>query len=181
MGALGKLQKTAFLGLGSNLGDRLGHLSLALQALNESEGIKLVRWSSVYETEPWGYTDQPRFLNCAVQVTTSLSPGQLLDLAKSIEVEQGRVVGIRYGPRPIDVDILLVEDLDIVWDSPDLQIPHAHMCERAFVLVPLAEIASEVIHPGSKTSIGYLASIVEGRAGVTLWGKFDESYRTASA
>ena len=165
---------TAYLGLGSNLGDRRANLELALQALHAHVQVRVIRCSGIYETEPWGYSDQPRFLNCAVQITTTLGPGQLLELAKFIEKDQGRVASFRYGPRPIDVDILLMNNLDIEWDSPDLQIPHPRMCQRAFVLVPLAEIAGEVMHPREKTTVGKLAAIVDGREGVTFWGKVAE-------
>ena len=160
---------TAYLGLGSNMGDRQGHLESALRTLDDHEQVSLVRSSRIYETEPWGFSDQALFLNCAAEIVTTLAPGQLLELVKDLEGKQGRVEGFRYGPRPIDVDILLMGELDINWETPDLQIPHARMSERAFVLVPLAELASEVLHPKSRMTIGEMERVVEGKEGVSLW------------
>ena len=102
---------TAYLGLGSNLGDRPGNLARAVRLLDSAAGVQVGKCSSIYETEPWGLLDQPRFLNCALQITTVLAPGPLLELAKSIEQEMGRQPGPRYGPRPIDIDILLFDNL----------------------------------------------------------------------
>ena len=161
---------TAYLGLGSNLGDRPGNLARAVRLLDSAAGVKVENCSSIYETEPWGLLDQPRFLNCAIRITTTLAPGPLLALAKNIEQEMGRVTGPRYGPRSIDIDILLFEALVIDWKTPDLQIPHPRMPERAFVLVPLAEIAAEVIHPQTGATIYELADLVGGKEGVIYWG-----------
>jgi 2-amino-4-hydroxy-6-hydroxymethyldihydropteridine diphosphokinase len=160
---------TAYLGLGTNLGRREQNLSDALRTLANSPEIKLVRSSSVYETAPWGYTDQPSFLNCAVQVSTSLAPPELLELAKSIERDQGRQESFRYGPRLIDIDILLYGQDTILLRRPDLQIPHRHMAQRAFVLVPLAEIAPDAVHPTLNLPVEHLLKQVAGTENVRVW------------
>jgi 2-amino-4-hydroxy-6-hydroxymethyldihydropteridine diphosphokinase len=137
-----------FLGLGSNLGDREENLRHALDLL--SEHVALEKTSSVYETEPWGYKDQPHFLNCVCEGTTSLGPGglgpeELLALVKDVERRVGREPTFRNGPRLIDVDILFYGQQ--VVRAPWLEIPHPRLAERAFVLVPLAEIAPDFFHP----------------------------------
>ncbi len=145
-----------YLALGSNLGDRRGNLATALQQLHEVVEIHIV--SSVYETEPIGYTDQPRFLNMACCGKTSFSPQDLLQHAKSIEAAIGRQPSFRNGPRPIDIDILLYDDLQLEQD--DLTLPHSRMNERAFVLVPLAEISPTMIDPVSGRTAQELADAV---------------------
>lgn len=132
-----------YLGLGSNLGDRKANLRHALELL--SEDITLERVSSIYDTDPWGYEDQPRFLNCVCVGWTSLSPRELLDVVKGVEKTVGREPSFPNGPRTIDVDILFYEQRRVV--EAGLEIPHPRLAERAFVLVPLAEIASGYIHP----------------------------------
>ncbi len=161
---------TAYLGLGSNVGRREANLTAALKALAEAEDICAVSCSSLYETEPWGYAEQPPFLNCAVSVETTLHPAQLLERAKKIEERLGRRPGIRLGPRPIDIDILLYGDRIIHWETPDLQIPHPRLPERAFALIPLAELAGQGIHPLLQLTIDELAEAVSGKKGVNLWG-----------
>ncbi len=143
-----------YLALGSNLGDRRGHLSAALQRLREYIDIETI--SSVYETEPVGYLEQPRFLNMVCAGKTSLTPRALLDTVKAIENAIGRQPTFRNGPRPIDIDILFYDTL--ILEEEGLSIPHPRMAERAFVLTPLAEIAPEYIDPLSKRSIQELAS-----------------------
>ena len=132
-----------FLGLGTNLGDRAANLAAARQQLGEK--LTLIRASSVYETEPWGYREQPAFLNQALQAETDLSPQRLLRLLKRLERHLGRTRTFRYGPRLIDIDILFYDRTVI--NSRRLQIPHPRLPERAFVLVPLAEIAPDFVHP----------------------------------
>ena len=151
---------TGFLGLGTNIGDRKNNLTRALTSLNDRPDLTILRTSRIYETEPWGVVDQPKFLNMVTEVATSISPRELLERVKKLETDMGREAGPRFGPRLIDIDILLLEDQ--VVDEPDLQIPHARLHERAFVLVPLAEIAPELIHPILSTTIAGLAEKVVG-------------------
>ncbi len=131
--------RAAYLSLGSNLGNREETLREAVRRIGAAESVELTAVSSVYETEPWGKLDQPRFLNLAVAVETTLSPEALLALAQKIEKELGRVRHERWGARTIDIDILCFEGVER--NTPDLTLPHPYMTERAFVLVPLAEIA----------------------------------------
>ena len=161
---------TAYLGLGSNLGRREANLTAALTELAAAGPVRIVKCSAIYETEPWGYTEQPAFLNCAAAVETTLPPARLLELAKEIETRLGRRPGLRYGPRPVDIDILLYGDRIIQWATPDLQIPHPRLPERAFALIPLAEIAGSTTHPALNLTIDQLAEVVGGKEGVKLWG-----------
>ena len=161
---------TAYLGLGSNLGDRRANLNQAAQLLTSDDSIRirLLRASSTYETAPWGYAGQPDFLNCVLEIETSSSPEGLLEWVQSLEREMGRVAGQRFGPRIIDLDILLYGDRAV--DQPDLQIPHSRLHERAFVLVPLAELASGLVHPVLGVSVQNLVDKVDGKEGVRPWG-----------
>jgi len=134
----------AYIGLGANLGDRRAQIEGALEAM-ASHGMRLIAVSPLYETEPWGVTDQPRFLNAACAVETDLPPHALLDALQAIERDMGRVRTVPYGPRPIDLDILMYDDVRI--DTERLSIPHPGMLERATVLVPLADIAPDRVHP----------------------------------
>ena len=157
----------AYLGLGSNLGNRRDNLRAALDALAADGRARPAAVSAFYETEPWGYREQPPFLNGAVAVDTLLSPVNLLELCQSIERRRGRQAsGRRYGPRVIDLDILLYGSEIVARETPDLQIPHPRLPLRAFALLPLAEIAGEVLHPVLNRAIGELAAAVEGREGV---------------
>lgn len=131
--------RAAYLSLGANLGNREETLQEAVRRIGAAESVELTAVSSVYETEPWGKLDQPRFLNLAVAVETTLSPEALLALAQKIENELGRVRHERWGARTIDIDILYFDGVER--NTPDLTLPHPYMTERAFVLVPLAEIA----------------------------------------
>ena len=131
---------TVYLGLGSNLGDRRGNISAAVRLLGERVG-RVVRVSSMFETEPWGFTSANMFVNAAVCVETSLSPRGVLEATQAIEREMGRTeksVDGRYHDRTIDIDILLYDDICV--DEPDLKIPHPLMREREFVMRPLGEI-----------------------------------------
>ena len=132
-----------YLGLGANLGHRQQNLAQALQLIRSFAAIQ--RISSIYETKPVGYLDQPDFLNLACLAATELLPAALLQAVKLIEKQLGRQASFRNAPRVIDVDILLYDDL--VLESPKLTIPHPRLAERAFVLVPLAEIAPDITHP----------------------------------
>lgn len=133
-----------YVGIGSNLGDRERNCLRAID-LMEERSLKVSRRSRTYETEPWGVKDQPRFINMAVSVETALEPRKVLGLLKDVEKLMGRQETVRYGSRVIDLDILLYDSL--VVKEPGLEIPHPLMHERDFVLVPLAEIAPEAVHP----------------------------------
>jgi 2-amino-4-hydroxy-6-hydroxymethyldihydropteridine diphosphokinase len=128
----------AYLGIGSNLGDRLAYLQLAVDELAGAEGVTVVGVSPVYETAPVGGPEQPDYLNAVVAVDTTLAARELLHLAQGIEREAERVRTVRWGPRTLDVDVLLVGD-DVI-DDPDLVVPHPRLAERAFVVVPLADL-----------------------------------------
>lgn len=130
---------TAYLGLGGNLGDRRQYLAGAIHALNGELGIRVESVSSVYETKPVGVVDQPDFLNLVAQIATELSARELLARCLRIEADLGRVRTERWGPRTIDIDVLWFDGKTV--DEPDLVLPHPRMLARAFVLVPLAEIA----------------------------------------
>ena len=129
------------IGLGSNLGDRKENILTAIQKLSQREDISIERISSLYETKPVGVTNQPDFINGAICISTTLSPRALLAVCLSVECQMGRIRDERWGPRNIDIDILVYHDL-IIQDEV-LHIPHPRLCERAFVLIPLQEIASD--------------------------------------
>jgi 2-amino-4-hydroxy-6-hydroxymethyldihydropteridine diphosphokinase len=132
-----------FIALGTNLGDRLDYLRQARQAL--APKVSIVSCSSVYETPPWGYLDQPPFLNQVVKAETELTPLELLNFVKNIEQELGRTPGIPNGPRLIDLDILFYDDIQI--EAGRLVIPHPRIAGRGFVLLPLADLAPDLVHP----------------------------------
>jgi 2-amino-4-hydroxy-6-hydroxymethyldihydropteridine diphosphokinase len=156
----------SYVGLGSNLGDREANIKSALRLLVREVTVRAV--SSVYETEPWGYEDQPRFLNAACCVETAMPPSELLDLLKRIERQVGRETTFRLGPRVIDLDILLYGQEVIETDG--LVVPQRDLRERAFALVPLAEIAPQVFHPVLGVTISHLSASAKGRDEVRLWG-----------
>jgi len=137
------MEHIVYLALGSNMGNRLANLRAALGNLTPQMAVKLK--SSVYETPPWGFTAQAEFLNQVIMVETYLKPQTLLSHLKRLETALGRESSFQNGPRLIDIDILFFDDL--VLDTPPLIIPHPRLHERAFVLVPLAEIAPDLIHP----------------------------------
>ncbi|MCS7010182.1 MAG: 2-amino-4-hydroxy-6-hydroxymethyldihydropteridine diphosphokinase [Anaerolineales bacterium] len=153
-----------FLALGTNLGDRLKNLQRALTALPPS--VHVLRSSPIYETSPWGITDQPEFLNMVIEGETKLSPLDLLRFLKDLERQLGRTPSLRYGPRLIDLDILFYDEL--LLDTPELTIPHPRLHERAFVLVPLADLAPDFLHPRLGRPVRDLLMAVE-RTGIRLY------------
>ena len=137
---------TAYIGMGGNVGDVAAAMRQAVVAIAASPDCSIVALSPVYRTPPWGMTDQPPFLNCCFAVETRLAPRALLVLLKAHEAEAGRQKTVRWGPRPIDLDILLFGDTRL--DEPGLVIPHPRMTERAFVMVPLADMAPDLVVDG---------------------------------
>jgi 2-amino-4-hydroxy-6-hydroxymethyldihydropteridine diphosphokinase len=142
-----------YIGIGSNLGDRKANCMRAIELL-AGKGIVVRKESSLYETDPWGDKNQPKFLNMAIEIETELKPRDLLDILDGIEKELGRKKSLKWGPRIIDLDILLFNSITI--DQDDLKIPHPFMHERDFVLKPLYEIAPDVKHPVLNLSTGEL-------------------------
>lgn len=161
------MNNSAFLSLGTNMGDRYANLKAALHLLRSTDEIVIDKVSSIYETAPVGYTDQPAFLNMAVQVRTSLTAEKLLEVCLSVEQKLGRVREFKWGPRIIDLDILLYNQDNI--KSEKLIIPHPRMHERAFVLVPLIEINPAICFPENGLPLEKALSIIEEREGVHLW------------
>ena len=149
----------AYIGIGSNLGDRYDNCHRAIELLKKS-GLIVSKQSSMYETEPWGVTGQPAFVNMAIEIETELAPQRLLALLKRIEKEMGRQETARWGPRIIDLDILIYDE--IVLQNDALTIPHPLMHEREFVLGPLSEIAKDLLHPVLKKKISDLLRDVQG-------------------
>jgi 2-amino-4-hydroxy-6-hydroxymethyldihydropteridine diphosphokinase len=161
---------TIYLGLGSNLGDRKQNLAQALNLI--SQHVDVIRLSSVYETEPVGYTQQPLFLNAACCASTEQNPEQLLIIFKEIETSMGRVPSFTNSPRIIDIDILFY-DSQIV-RTPELTIPHPRITERAFVLIPMVEIAPELTHPENGSTIQELVDHLETVSGIHKWAEAEE-------
>lgn len=145
-----------YLGLGSNLGDREGNLRRAVEMLEKNVGLE--RTSSIYETAPWGYLEQPHFLNCVCEGRTAMQPLELLALVKDVERALGREPmgesSIRWGPRVLDVDILFYGQRAV--RESGLEVPHPGLVDRAFVLVPLEEIAPDFRHPVLKLTVAEL-------------------------
>ncbi|MBI4652014.1 2-amino-4-hydroxy-6-hydroxymethyldihydropteridine diphosphokinase [Candidatus Desantisbacteria bacterium] len=164
-----KIQKNVYLGLGSNLGNREKNIVNVLAILSQNPKVKILKISSFYETEPVGYKNQGWFLNCVILIKTSLPPLKLLSELKNIELELKRKKNIRFGPRTIDMDILMYGS-DIL-RSKQLIIPHPRMHERRFVLAPLAEIASGRIHPVLRKRISTLLKILADKERVKRYNK----------
>jgi 2-amino-4-hydroxy-6-hydroxymethyldihydropteridine diphosphokinase len=140
----------AYLGIGSNLGDRLGYLQLAVDGLAAADGVVVVAVSAVYETDPVG-PEQPDYLNAVVALDTTLTPHELLAVGQALEAEAERVRQERWGPRTLDVDVVLFGDRTV--DEPDLQIPHPRWRERDFVLAPLADLGYPGVEPRDWTGV----------------------------
>ncbi len=155
-----------FLGLGSNVGERHMHLNAAAAALKNVPDVSVIWASSVYESDPVGRTDQPKFLNAVIELETSLQPSALLTEVKRIEQMVGRTMTERWGPREIDIDILLYDGL--VHEDETLRVPHSELENRKFVLVPLREIAPDVVHPISGLTATEMASACRDRTRVVM-------------
>lgn len=155
----------AYIGLGSNLGDREAYLRLAVEGLQADPEVEVIRCSDLYETDPVGYVDQDSFLNMAVAVRTARPPHALYRLMADIERRLGRTRDIRWGPRTLDLDLLWIgQELD----TPELTVPHPRMWERAFVLIPLLEVIGD---PMEAESIARHLEKLQGKEGVRRWKK----------
>lgn len=156
-----------FIALGSNIGDRAGYLNQAIALLNDHVNIDVIRRSSIYETEPVGYLDQAAFLNMVICIQTSLEPQKLLEVTQSIECQCGRERDVRWGPRTIDLDILLFDQENMEMET--LSIPHPRMWERAFVIVPLLELAPALYAEQRGQSIQEVYEELPAKEGVKIW------------
>jgi 2-amino-4-hydroxy-6-hydroxymethyldihydropteridine diphosphokinase len=164
-----------YLGLGSNVGDRAENLRRAISLIARAPGVSILRQSRFYETPPWGDAEQDAFLNAALEIATTLSPAELLSLVKIIEQQIGRRPSRRWGPRIIDIDILLFDNEAIA--TPELEIPHARLRERAFALVPLLELAPDLRDPVSGVDYkDYLECAPEKNA-IKVWNASDTLLR----
>lgn len=139
------MKNRCYIGLGSNIGDKLKNINTALEEIKNNPDCEVVTVSSIYETGPYGYTEQENFLNAAAEISTNLDLLPLLNFLKSIEEKLGRVKTIKWGPRVIDIDILFYNN--IIYNDDVITVPHKGLPERDFVLVPLCEIAPDLIHP----------------------------------
>lgn len=160
----------AYLSIGSNIGDRLNHLVESVRLLHLHDGVEVLAVSSIYETAPVGYTDQADFLNVVVCVETAVAAQELLKICQQVEQELGRIRTIRWGPRTVDLDILLYST--DCFETEDLVVPHPRMHERAFVLIPLLEIAPTIAHPTAPEKL-YSEEAAVQDSGVMFWKKID--------
>lgn len=158
----------AYVSLGSNIGEREQTLQDAIMRLHRLDEVEVIASSSMYETEPVGYTEQPAFINMALALATTLPPQQLLEAMLAVEKRLGRVRYFQNGPRTIDLDLLMYDDVRM--ESADLTLPHPRMFERSFVLIPLVELM-ESIKAEERFAIATLMQASEGKEGVTLWKK----------
>jgi 2-amino-4-hydroxy-6-hydroxymethyldihydropteridine diphosphokinase len=162
-----QINEAVYIGLGSNIEDRERHLKDAIHLLQLHPDINICRCSSIYETDPVGFTEQAAFLNMVIQVETKLTPTELFHHMLEVESKLGRVRDIRWGPRTIDLDMLLFGQQ--LLDTPELLVPHPRMKERAFVLIPLLEIMDkQSIQAGA--SFQQDLKLLTGKEGVTKWG-----------
>ncbi|MFC5590873.1 2-amino-4-hydroxy-6-hydroxymethyldihydropteridine diphosphokinase [Sporosarcina soli] len=159
----------SYISIGSNIGDRFRRLQEATLALHTYGGVEVLAVSSVYETEPVGYTVQANFLNLVVKIGTDLSAQDLLEACQKIEQELGRERTVRWGPRTVDLDILLYNNDNIAVEK--LTVPHPRMHERAFVLIPLLEIEPSIAHPVTGRLFSEEAAVQD--SGVVLWKRID--------
>ncbi|MCZ8535333.1 2-amino-4-hydroxy-6-hydroxymethyldihydropteridinediphosphokinase [Paenisporosarcina quisquiliarum] len=163
------MMNTVFISLGSNIGNRFGYLQQAVGLLQQVEQVNVVNVSSVYETDPVGYEEQAAFLNMVVEIETLLTPHEILKKCNEIEAGLGRTREIHWGPRTVDLDILLYNEENM--KTADLIIPHPRMMERGFVLIPLVELQANLVDPQSKRLISDVAHVQ--KEGVHLWKTFD--------
>jgi len=154
----------AFIGIGSNVGDKISNCERAIAEITQHEGNRLIARSSLYKTEPIGYTQQDWFINCAIEIETNLTAHELLHVLEGIELSMGRKRSFKWGPRIIDLDILFFNQDTI--QCEELMVPHPELEKRAFVLVPLCEIAGDYIHPVLKRSISQLVAQLKGEQGI---------------
>ncbi|MED4226658.1 2-amino-4-hydroxy-6-hydroxymethyldihydropteridine diphosphokinase [Neobacillus cucumis] len=161
------MENTAFISLGSNIGNRYDNMVNAINKLIQYPSIQLVNFSSIYETDPVGYEDQDLFLNMVIKVKTSLKAIELLDICLKIEIELGRKREIVWGPRTIDLDILTYNQENIV--SEKLNVPHPRMLERAFVMIPLLEIDPNLCIPEVEKPLNILLNELPDKEGVRIW------------
>ena len=159
------MKRDVYIGLGSNMGFKRRNIETAIDNIENIPGVDLVKKSSLYETEPWGKTDQDKFLNQVIMIETNLGADELLDCLLEIEIKMGRQRLEKWGPRVIDLDILLYGNQVIQTDR--LRVPHRHMRERLFVLIPLQEIGTELRFPDNGVTIGEVLSRVLARDGNT--------------
>jgi 2-amino-4-hydroxy-6-hydroxymethyldihydropteridine diphosphokinase len=165
------VENHAYVALGSNMGDRFEYLKKAIILLEGNEKIKVVNTSSIYETDPVGYEDQDQFLNMAVHVSTTLKPLELLDVCLDIENALGRKREIRWGPRTLDLDILLYNQENI--ETEKLTIPHPRMSERAFVILPLLEMEPDIMLPTMEEPLKSCLRSIPDKEGVRIWKQKD--------
>lgn len=161
------MENIAYLSIGSNMGNRLETFHKALQLLNENEKITIKDMSSIYETDPVGYTNQACFLNAVIKISTSLKPEELLQVCLLVESGLGRKREIRWGPRTLDLDILLYNQENIETES--LIVPHPRMQERAFVIIPLMELDPNTKLPNVKATLDDILNQIPDKEGVRLW------------
>lgn len=163
---------TIYLSLGSNIGDRFFFLKFAINCLLKDENISISGYSSIYETVPIGFVDQANFLNMVIEIKTSYQPLQLLQLTQKIQTDSGRENKRRWGPRTLDLDILLYNQENI--EMEQLMIPHPRMFDRGFVIIPLREVNPHLYFPSIEKSVNEVYEGLTDKEGVHLWMKFGE-------